>query len=248
MKNLQFAIRRLIRKIQTLPIIVRNMIPPVPLPIGGVWLFGVPLKRRNKPYESELTTFIRNTIKPGMTFVDIGANIGYYTVIAAKLGANIIAFEPDPTAFRRLTQNIALHRLKTVTARSCAVSNKIGHASFHIQKPRSPVNSLFVQFPNQQKITVETTTCTESFDLCKIDVEGAELLVLDGLMHRGATIIEISLGVLASIKKEPKEYLQNIRERGYEILSLQKRPMSDNEIIRQASEKSHVELLLIPIV
>ncbi len=115
----------------------------IPLPVDGVWLFGFTLQNVRSGYEPETSNFIRNFLKPGMTFVDIGANKGVYTVLAARAGARVVAYEPDPYAFKITKRNIALNGVKdNVEIKNVAVSDRPGTAVLTVDFPGSGLNSI----------------------------------------------------------------------------------------------------------
>ena len=94
---------------------------PADAAVSGALAFGA-----FEPFETEL---FRQTIKEGMMVIDVGANIGYYTVIAARLAGNtgrVLAFEPAPQNFAVLQKTIAANRFQNVDAHMLAVANKKG--------------------------------------------------------------------------------------------------------------------------
>lgn len=245
MISFRTAFTGLLLRLRLLPKRLRNIVPPIPLPIGGLWLFGVPVKRAFTRYESDATSFLRQSIKAGDTFIDIGANLGYYTVLAAKLGARVVAYEPDAQAFRLLKKNILLHRLKNVTAHNVAVSDVEGQSDFFVKAPGSSFNSL-MPVVNGVTVSVQTVRCEVPFDICKIDVEGAELKVLGGLTHKGRILVELAPAVLRALGMTEAAYLSALRGRGYLIADLTDPAKTDDEIVAQARRRGHVELLLTP--
>jgi 2-polyprenyl-3-methyl-5-hydroxy-6-metoxy-1,4-benzoquinol methylase len=54
--------------------------------------------------EDATTQFVKSFLRPGMTFVDVGANVGYFTLLAASLGARVVAYEPTPAVVERLRE------------------------------------------------------------------------------------------------------------------------------------------------
>ncbi len=142
-------------------------------------------------YELSTVKVFKELLKAGMTVVDIGAHIGFYTLLAARLvgpTGKVYAFEPHPQNFALLKENIELNGYWNVTAVNKAVTNRSGlvklFAGVHSSQP-----SLFRDtFTTVPRVVVETTTLDDFFeevgwpeiDLIKIDVEGAEPYVLQG--------------------------------------------------------------------
>lgn len=129
--------------------------------------------------------FLTRVLKPGMTYVDVGANIGTTTLAAAGavgVSGTVIAFEPHPGTFRDLAGSVALNpdlesRISLVPS---AVGDTVGHARIS-DLPENDVNHI-----GEEGITVPITTLDEALksvehiDLLKIDVEGYERSVLRG--------------------------------------------------------------------
>jgi len=147
--------------------------------------------------EPETADFLRSFLRPGMTFLDIGAHIGEYVVLAAvavRPGGMVHAFEPSPEIFALLQSNILMNGLQNVRLHQTAVSGSEGTVLFEIcsepaisalraeaEMSASPSRAVLAAIP------VATTTLDAwweplkvKIDLVKIDVEGAELSVLRG--------------------------------------------------------------------
>lgn len=142
-------------------------------------------------YELETTKLFCNLIKKGMIVVDIGAHIGYYTLIAAKLvgpKGKVYAFECEPTTFKHLLKNVQINGFKNVVLVNKAVCDKSGLVNFHLSLRDSGGSSLFQTYlTGKETILVQSITLDEFFaeknetiNVLKIDVEGAELMVLKG--------------------------------------------------------------------
>jgi FkbM family methyltransferase len=135
-------------------------------------------------YEIEKQAAVRRFLKPGMKVFDVGANAGFYTLAFSRLvGANghVWAFEPLPENVRNLRRHIALNGLVNVTVVEAAVSEKAGTARF-LPRPSNAMGRL----SDQGELTVPSVSIDETFqttgapDLIKLDVEGAEVAVLEG--------------------------------------------------------------------
>lgn len=143
-------------------------------------------------YEPTIGEIIAALLRPGDTFFDIGANIGYHTLGAAATGARVYAFEPVPRLRHRLTGNLRLNGLeRRVMVSEIALSDRTGSAAFYLAKRVDDgSHSLIPGVPAQsvEQITVRTVRLDDHLQargvphptVMKIDVEGAEALVLDG--------------------------------------------------------------------
>ncbi len=148
-------------------------------------------------FEHEEEKFLLNNIQKGMTVFDIGANIGWITIIMAQAvgpQGRVHSFEPYPPIFNHLQLNIALNELSQVSANCLALGNTSGVIPFYIFPEGFEVyNSIGAGERREgqsahQKINVPVTQldhyCQENhisqIDLIKIDVEGAEEIVLKG--------------------------------------------------------------------
>jgi len=86
---------------------------------GGYWMLlyndqqGIELL---KDYEVPIRRFLQAYLKPGMLFIDAGANQGFYTILAKRLGARVVAFEPLLLNRERLSRNLILNGLKEADA------------------------------------------------------------------------------------------------------------------------------------
>lgn len=144
------------------------------------------------------------TPKQNDIVVDIGAQIGTFTVYAAQRahGGKVFAYEPLPENFEFLNQNIKLNHLKNVISFQLAVSSTSGGGYLFIQKHNSGGHSVY-NSGNDKKISIEKITLGEIFtqnkiekiDFLKIDTEGSEYDILlnaskDILSKIGKIIIE----------------------------------------------------------
>lgn len=144
--------------------------------------------------EYEEMNFIYSFFKKGDTFLDVGANIGAHTLMAAskiKTG-KIFSFEPSLKALKYLKENIKINKLtKVVTIIDKVVSNKDGFEKFMFGK-HSEIDRIEENEDKLHRIKTIPSITLDKFlnkykinyvDLIKIDVEGAELKVLEGLKN-----------------------------------------------------------------
>ncbi len=126
-------------------------------------------------------------IKKEDVVVDIGAHIGDFSIYAAIKGAKqIFAFEPDPTSYLDLKNNVSVNNISNIIPKNMAVSGKDGYANFYTNKINGG-NSL-IHFENNSKtIRVKTISINSILNVCgiknidflKIDCEGGEGLIID---------------------------------------------------------------------
>lgn len=157
-----------------------------------------------KEYEPTTTEFIRQYMKKGMAVVDVGANIGYYTVMAGMMvgeAGHVVAFEPEENNYKELINNISLNKLKNVTAYPVAISDRNGQAVFYIDKRESGAHSLILCRDFGKKTMVNTImldSVVDKPDLIKIDTEGNEIAVLNGaknILRFGSPVLVIEVWV-----------------------------------------------------
>jgi FkbM family methyltransferase len=141
-------------------------------------------------YEAGL---VQRLLKDGGVFWDVGANVGYFTLVAATALANrgqIVAFEPGNNAYARLVENISLNPHGNIKTFQVAVSDREGEAVLHVSGDIADSSaSLYPAGPAQGSGEVCRMVCLDHFrreenlsapDLIKLDVEGAELAALKG--------------------------------------------------------------------
>jgi FkbM family methyltransferase len=120
----------------------------------------------------------RRALRNGGLFLDVGANVGTYTIWAAELGAEVIALEPAADTFSLLKENIALNGYR-VTAIQAAAGDRCGTARF--TQGLDAINSLAPDGPVETKlVTVDSLIGDRRVAGMKVDVEGFELDVLRG--------------------------------------------------------------------
>lgn len=190
---------------------------------------------------------LERTLKPGMIFVDVGANIGYFTLIAAKLvgfTGKVYAFEPDEDNFNLLYQNIKLNNFSQVVAIKRGVSDRNGQAKLY-RDPNNPCRHSLAPNETAQVIEIATVTLDEffadqpRFDMIKIDVEGAEPAVFAGmkkLIAANPKLILLTEFYPAAIRRfgaSPEKYLVDLQTMGFSLNRLAEggslRPISSDQ-------------------
>src|SRR3989344_56683 len=212
-------------------VVILNRTDPA---VSGATAFGV--------YEPFETALFRVTIQPGMTVVDIGANIGYYMVIAAgRVGAEgrVIAFEPAPENFVALKKTIGANTFRNIDAYAIAIADKRGVLDLHLFDSNKGKHSLVKDAKDAKgfssRVQVQTTTL-DSFlsehdighvDVIKMDIEGAESLALAG-MHEALKqakflFMEFTPTSIRKAGHDPQETLQLLRKAGFSLFAIDER-------------------------
>ncbi len=143
----------------------------------GNWYCGL--------HEPQDMAFVLHVLRPGSLFMDIGANIGSYSVLAAGgVGANVIAIEPISSTFQNLQANMLLNGLDSLVELHClGVSDQAGTLRF--TSDQDTVNHVLTSEESSAHVNVPVTTvdilCNGRVpQIIKIDVEGHEKSVLLG--------------------------------------------------------------------
>jgi len=145
-------------------------------------------------YEPEIQDIILRNLQPRSIFLDVGANIGAVTIPAAhKVGPDgkVLAIEASPTVFPYLDKNVKQNQLQNVELFNVAASNTITEIPFYeAPKEKYGMGSLGAQFgakpvfiPGLPMDSVLADQQIEHVDVIKIDVEGFELFVFQGLQN-----------------------------------------------------------------
>jgi FkbM family methyltransferase len=154
-------------------------------------------------WEPEETQLILEQLRRGDTVIDVGANIGWYTILASRAVGDdglVIAFEPDPTNFELLKRNVESNGCRNVRLEQKALSNKPGSVTLFLHESNKGMHSLLSFKESEGSIDVEAVSLydylsanTRRIDFVKIDVEGAEAFVLEGMRKTLAANPDMSL-------------------------------------------------------
>lgn len=167
-------------------------------------------------FEPAITSLLAALIPPGGTVLDVGANFGYYTLLASSTvgpAGKVYAFEPDPRNIERLTTVLNANNATNVQHVAEGVFDSVGTVSFHLAADAEDnLGSSSILAGGQGRSTIEITTTTldifmtsrglQSADLMKMDIEGAELQALKGAREVLAAkrirqiLLELHVGVL----------------------------------------------------
>ena len=140
-------------------------------------------------YERREAHFILGLLAPGDVFLDVGANVGYYTVLAAsRVGESgmVVAYEPDPKTFVLLETNVLASGFKNVQLREAAIMPKEGVVSLFLDQRLGGVDGRCYEIAGRPSTHVHAETLEayggmEHLRFIKMDVQGMEVELLPSL-------------------------------------------------------------------
>jgi FkbM family methyltransferase len=213
-------------------------------------------------YEPPVTRVAQQLTRPGGTVVDAGANWGYFTLLAASAvgeGGRVLALEPDPRHFERLTRNITLNQFSQVTTLQIAAGSCDGLVTV-IGYPDEAENRGVSRIAGTETAThgfevrstsIDGLTASDRrIDVVKIDVEGAELDVLTGMRNGLSTgryasiLLELHPALLREQARDPAKCIETLLEYGYRGCSIDLTPRAYRSAL---ARDTPIEELLMPV-
>ncbi|HWF46117.1 MAG TPA: FkbM family methyltransferase [Bryobacteraceae bacterium] len=183
--------------------------------------------------EPGLVRRLQQLLQPGMTFVDIGANIGVMTLHAAvRVAPNgkVHSFEPAPRTFQILKDNIQVNGLLEsglIELHCAAVSDAVGVAKLSIYPDDSGHNTLFGSESDSRvavnTITLDSLLAQARVDVVKIDAEGAEPMILRGMrnvLHANPQLVVLMEFAPTHLRRSgvaPATFLEELQSSGFVI-------------------------------
>ena len=213
-------------------------------------------------WELWVTEFLIGVLKPGMVAVDVGANVGYYTLIMAdKVGAagKVHAFEPNPPIARLLDQNAHVNGFRERTTIHVAALGEADDARFTLHVPEHYPGGAALR-PAPDPLPDESALLTmrrlDSFpelldaDVIKIDAEGAEEAIWKGMtaiLARGRPMT-ILLEFVRGRYADPRAFIDDLIAQGFSLnyvdIGVSMRPISPDAVLRWP-EQDDIMLVLI---
>jgi len=189
-------------------------------------LFGPLLSYYQEPREYKWFT---NALHGDGTFVDVGANVGGYSVRACKIGVRVIAVEPDPDNYRVLKLNLELNQCTNAHVLNIAAGNKEEARQLYKGDEGAPSGYTLEQGEDirEVKCSVETKPLDaaippllsdEWVDLLKIDVEGFEVEVIKGASNLLKRTRYVIVEVIPRTKSKILEVLNLLKPLGFKLI------------------------------
>ena len=184
-------------------------------------------------YEPETIRIFKESMKEGATVVDIGTNIGYYTIIAGKkVGqrGKVFGYEPNIDSFNLLQRNILINNFDNIIPINLAISNILGKRTLYLGD-----NKCTHSFADNRKTGKNEMVITDTLDnslkkygsprvdVIKMDIEGAEILALEGMREtierspKLTIFTELYPKAIKRLGRSPVEFLEKIRDFGFSV-------------------------------
>ena len=186
-RNLRDMIYNMVRPTQEMVIAIQNVRMVVDPNQSGV----VPDLLRDGIFERCETALVRSLLSEGSVVVDVGSNIGYYTLIAAGIVGNsgrVYSIEPEPENYKYLEKNVTLNGFTNVVLIKKALSDRSETQHLYLNEDNTGGHHLADMGDGAPSVTVETITLDEYFgfappkvDLVKMDIEGYEPFAFRGM-------------------------------------------------------------------
>lgn len=197
-------------------------------------------------WEPRTTEYIKNHLKEGQTFVDVGANVGYYSILASQLGAKVIAFEPSKENRELLEKNIKDNNCD-VEIHGEALSNVSGDAILYTDT--TPGQYSLMGTGNGEKVSTVTYDSLNLSvpDFIKIDTEGSERSVLEGMTNILNTDKPITI-ILEDWRNEITDWL--VRTHKFNLVTTERKYgnkiLTKNQPFEYIPEPFTIHLLSLP--
>ena len=202
----------------------------------------------NRVHEPYITELVKREINKGDIVIDIGANIGYYTLIFAQLvgkGGRVIAFEPESRNFDLLRKNVEINGYKNVILEQKAVSNSSGKANLYLCDENRIDDRIYDPHDGRKPIEIDAVRLDDYFaanekrkiDFIKMDIQGAEYAAIQGMSNlmKENDKLKIVTEYLPSALKgfgiiPPETFLTFLTSYGFRLLNLNELKKKTEEI------------------
>lgn len=219
-----------------------------------VFLYGV--------YEPFMLDLFSSHLQPGQTFIDIGANIGQHTMYAACLvgtTGNVHAFEPIPSLYKQIKDSVQVNHFENVVhVHNCALGENETVEKLFVSKNKGG-SSLVNDDETEDIISVHVKNgdkelgMIEKIDVIKIDVEGYEYEVLQGIkqtlsIHRPIIFIEFSGNFYHQQGHgNGAKILRLLRDLGYDLFDIEDdlKKVTDDNLFNEVISKTRVQTNLL---
>lgn len=216
------------------------------------------LKKTFEPLEVNL---FKKIVKKGIKFIDVGANLGYYTLFVANLigdKGRVFAFEPDPYNFSLLLKSIKSNGFNNIECFNKAVAEKNGKLnlslSLDLLGDHNAITDSEREVIKVDKVTLDSILQKEKIDLIKIDVQGTEELVLKGMrkivsINKDIIVMcEFCPDLILASNLDPQGFISTVKELGLSCYIISNKKMKllkeVSDIIKEADKAWSLNIFL----
>jgi FkbM family methyltransferase len=217
---------------------------------------GLSCNGKFEPFE---TAVMQSLVKPGYRVIDVGANIGYYTILFSRLTGSkgqIYAFEPDPNNFAILSKNIRINHINNCVLYKKAVTDKNNSYYLYLSEINTADHRIYQTKESRASIPISglkldsiKKLSSQRIDLIKMDIEGAEYKALLGMKNillnnrKIMLIFEFWPTALREAQDNPAnliKYLTNLKFNIWEIDEAARsvHPIKEAEIYRKYDDSN----------
>jgi FkbM family methyltransferase len=200
-------------------------------------------------WEPEETRSFCERVRPGDTVIDVGANVGWYTVLASRLvgeQGKVIAFEPDPINFAFLKRNVEANGCRNVVLEQKALSNEPGTLRLFLSTKNKGMHSTAMQLGDSAgQIDVEAVRLDDYLQQRDLVADVVKIDVLDGMTRllqedrRMTLFMEFAPDRLAASGYEALPLVDRLKEQGFRIWQI------DKNLIRPAANAGQIYQRLV---
>ena len=203
------------------------------------------------------TEIVKNEIKSDDVVIDVGAHIGYFTLLFADLvgpKGKVFSFEPEPKNFELLKKNIEINNHQNVIPNNKVVSDKNEKCILYTFTSSSGANRIYKPENNQEAKPIESESKSldeyfknspylDKIKLVKVDVEGAELSVLKGMQNLLEKNLDIKLILefnpyfILEMGKKPEDFLNFLFSKNFQIFFID----NDNHKLRKLNSITQLD-------
>jgi FkbM family methyltransferase len=219
-------------------------------------------------YEENEIEILKKIVKKGDVVLDIGANIGYYTLFFAKLvgkEGTVFAFEPSPDNFTLLKKNIEINGYSNVILEQKAVSNKTEKVKLYLSSDNPGAHRIYNSHDGRTSVEIDAICLDDYFkeydrkiDFIKMDIQGSEWAAIQGmimLLQKNKNIKGMTEFAPIWLKRagvEPEQYLKLLLKYGFKLFNIDNqerkiKPTNIGELLKRypPDQEIFMHLLLV---
>jgi FkbM family methyltransferase len=187
-------------------------------------------------HEGLETKIVKKIVKEGENALVLGANIGYWTCLLAKIvgeSGKVFTFEPSPTNFEYLKKNVEANGYKNVILEPKAVADKSFHTKLYLSEGGSMDNRIYDSHMYKTTVDVDVVKIDDyfqnselQFDFIKMNIQGADFAAIEGMdlllkkSPNAKLIVEFAPEMSKGFGTDPNKFIDNMVEKDYNFYEL----------------------------